>query len=227
MEAPNTRPQMDLDRLLELLRRTYDVQDWWPSDSPFEVMVGAILTQQTTWESVAKVLHRLRNEGLLNVERMDSIDIASLESILRPLGFYRQKAKRIKGLASYIVDRHGSDPGRLLNGPTDSVRNELLSLEGIGKETADSILVFGAGRAKFVAAAYSSRVLKRTGVLCSADYDEVQSFVESNLRGGPKEFHDLYALMVQLSKDLCRPVPHCDRCPLSPECLFFIGPGRR
>lgn len=177
---------MDLKRLLELLRKAYDVQDWWPSESPFEVMVGAILTQQTTWESVEKVLYRLREEGLMNIESMDSIDITVLESILRPVGFYRQKAQRVKGLASYIADRHGSDPGRLLSGPTDSVRRELLSLEGIGKETADSILVFGAGKAKFVAAAYSSRVLKRTGVLSSEDYDEVQSFVESNLQGGPK-----------------------------------------
>ena len=95
---------MDLDRLLELLRRTYDAQDWWPSQSPFEVMVGAILTQRTTWEIVAKVLDRLREEDLLEVDRMACADVTALESILRPAGFYRQKAKRIKLLASYLVE---------------------------------------------------------------------------------------------------------------------------
>ena len=213
---------MDLDRLLNLLRKTYDVQNWWPSESPFEVMVGAILTQQTTWEIVASVLDRLREDGLLDVDRMASVEVTVLESILRPAGFYRQKAKRIKLLASYLVDSHGSDPLSLLDGPTDSVRKELMSLEGIGNETADSILVFAAGRPKFVAAAYSSRVLKRTGVLCSDDYDEVQTFVESNLRGSPRDFRDLYALIVQHSKDICRAVPSCADCPLSRECLHSL-----
>ncbi len=95
---------LDIERLLELLRGTYDVREWWPSDSPFEVMVGAVLTQQTAWESVAKVLDRLRAEGLLEVDRMASVDLDVLESILKPVGFYRQKAKRIRELATYIVD---------------------------------------------------------------------------------------------------------------------------
>jgi len=102
-----------------------------------------------------------------------------------------------------------------------------MSPQGIGKETADSILVFAAGRPKFVAAAYSSRVLKRTGVLCSDDYDEIQKFVESNLRGGPREFQDLYALIVQHSKGRCRPVPSCANCCLARECLHFTGQERR
>jgi endonuclease III related protein len=209
---------MELDRLLELLRREYDVQDWWPSDSPFEVMVGAVLTQQTTWESVAKVLARLRSEGLLEIDRMASCEPERLESIVRPAGFYRQKAKRIRGLAAYIRDRHGSDPGSLLSGPTDSIRRELLSLEGIGRETADSILVFAAGRAKFVAAAYSARILGRTGVFRSEEYDEVQRFVESTMPGTARDLRDLYALMVQHARDVCRTRPACGRCVLGPEC---------
>jgi endonuclease-3 related protein len=218
---------MDLKRLHEQLRTAYEVQDWWPSESPFEVMVGAILTQQTAWESVTKVLDRLRSEGLLDVDRMASCDLPQLESIIRPAGFYRQKARRVNALAVYLRDRHGSDPITMLKGPTDSVRRELLSLDGIGKETADSILVFAAGRAKFVAAAYSARILKRTGVFSSEDYDEIQSFVETRLQGGPREYQDLYALMVQLSKDVCRPIPSCARCSLAPECIFFTGQGRR
>ncbi|HEY3419730.1 MAG TPA: hypothetical protein VGK23_04180 [Methanomassiliicoccales archaeon] len=218
---------MDLDRLLHLLRINYDVKDWWPSESPFEVMVGAILTQQTTWESVAKVLDRLREEGLLEIDRMASVETPVLESIVRPAGFYRQKARRIKALASYLVERYGSDPMRLLCGPTDSVRRELLSLEGIGKETADSIMVFGAGRGKFVAAAYSRRILKRIGVLGSDDYDDVQSFVERTLTGGPNEYRDLYALMVQHSKEVCRSVPLCAECPMALECVFILLPERR
>ena len=121
---------MNLTRLLQLLREEYDVHYWWPSESPFEVMVGAILVQQTSWEGVAKVLDQLRQEGLLQVDRMASCDIEALESIVRPVGFYRQKAKRIKGLAEHIRDRHGSDPNSMLEGPTEEVRGELLSLAG-------------------------------------------------------------------------------------------------
>jgi len=209
---------MELTRLLELLRGTYDVQDWWRTESPFEVMVGAILTQQTTWESVARALEQLRQKGLLDVDEMASADLQHLEAIVRPCGFYRQKAKRLKDLARYIADRHGSDPMSLLSGPTDTIRKELLSLDGIGKETADAILVFGAGRAKFMSAAYSARVLGRTGVFCSEDYDEIQSFVEAGLRSSPKQLRDLYALIVKLSREVCRPIPSCARCALAEEC---------
>jgi endonuclease III related protein len=218
---------MDLTRLLQLLREEYDVHRWWPSESPFEVMVGAILVQQTSWEGVAKVLDQLRSEGLLQVDRMASCDIEALEVIIRPVGFYRQKTKRIKGLAEHIRDRHGSDPNSMLEGPTEDIRGELLSLTGIGKETADSILVFAAGRAKFVAAAYSVRILGRTGVFRSQDYDEIQAFVEDRLKGGPKEYRDLYALMVQHSKDVCLASPACERCPIRSDCEYPTAPGRR
>jgi endonuclease-3 related protein len=218
---------MDLQRLLELLRGTYDVHDWWPAESPFEVMVGAILVQQTNWATVEKVLGRLRSEGLLDVGQLASCDLAKLESIVRPAGFFRQKAKRIKDLAGHIRDRHGSDPMTLLGGPTDTVRTELMSLHGIGRETADSILVFGAGKEKFVAAAYSVRVLNRTGVFRSDGYDEIQSYVESNLKGGQKAFHDLYALMVQLCQDTCLAVPNCEGCSLRMECEYPTASGIR
>ena len=212
---------MDIYKLLELLRGAYDVRDWWRTESAFEVMVGAVLTQQTTWESVARVLEQLRSEGLLDVDRMASVDQQRLESIIRPAGFYRQKAKRIKGLAQYLEKRHTSDPLSLLSGPTDSIRRELLSMPGIGKETADSILVFGAGRAKFVAAAYSARVLGRSGVFCSDDYDEIQTFVETALPDHD-DLRDLYSLIVQLSRVVCRPVPSCGRCPLAAECRYSL-----
>lgn len=213
--------------MLELLRREYDVEYWWPSGSPFEVMVGALLIQQTNWESVDKVLARLRSEGLLEVDSMASCEPSRLESIIRPAGFYRQKAKRIRGLAAYLRDRHGSDPRSLLGGPTESVRRELLSLEGIGGETADSILVFAAGRAKFVAAAYSVRILSRTGVFRSQDYDEVQRFVESRMPGDARGLRDLYALIVEHAREVCRAVPACDRCSLAPECAYFNGKAGR
>ena len=213
---------MDIHRLLELLRGAYNVRDWWRTETAFEVMVGAILTQQTTWESVARVLDQLRAEGLLDVDRMSSADQQRLESIIRPAGFYRQKTKHIRGLAQYIRERHGSEPRSLLSGPTESIRKELLSLPGIGEETADSILVYGAGRAKFVAAAYSARVLGRTGVYRSDDYDKIQTFVETALPGRAKDLRDLYALIVQLCRDVCRSVPLCARCPLSAECQYSL-----
>ncbi|MBI0581763.1 MAG: hypothetical protein JET69_01965 [Methanomassiliicoccales archaeon] len=216
---------MDVNELYRRLERTYDVTDWWPAESPWEVMVGAILVQQTNWESVAGVLDVLRDRGLLDVDAMDAVPLADLEAIIRPTGFYRQKTRNIKALASHLRMSHRSDPMDLLRQDTEAARKELLSLLGIGNETADVILLFVGGRPCFIAAGYVSRILDRMGILRSDDYLEVRRFMEACLEPDPKRYARYYALLVQHARTTCRSRPRCDGCVLSTECELSSGKG--
>jgi endonuclease III related protein len=183
-------------------------------------MVGAILTQQTTWESVEKVLKELRDRALLSVKAITRLPPAELESLLRPAGFYRQKARNIRALALYLEENYDSDPNRLLSQDLFTARSELLSLPGIGNETADVILLFAGSRPKFVAAVYVSRVLKRLGIFDSDDYLEVQRFMESQVLPDPRRYAHLYALLVHHARTTCRARPRCEACFLRGECGF-------
>lgn len=212
------RPGMDLEGLYRCLSDRYDVGIWWPSDSPFEVMVGAILTQQTNWNNVSRSLDMLRGAGLLEVDRLASCDLGALEGMVRPTGFYRQKAARLKAMAEHVRLAHGSDVGSFLSGELTAVRNELLELPGIGPETADSILLFAGSRPKFVAAAYVDRVLQRTGIYEAEGYEDLQRFVESNVVPEVHRYRHLYALCVHHCQQACLKRPRCDTCVLSPEC---------
>jgi endonuclease-3 related protein len=143
-----------------------------------------------------------------------------LEMAIRPTGFYNQKAKHLRGMSRYILDHHDGDVMAMLKQDMDAARRELLSLGGIGKETADSILLFAAGRPKFVAASYVSRVLSRTGTFSSTAYDDVQCFVESELPRSQSAYKEFYALCVHHCKSVCRSVPRCGECPLSDSCPY-------
>ncbi|OPY31241.1 MAG: endonuclease III [Methanomassiliicoccales archaeon PtaU1.Bin124] len=209
---------MDLEELISALSEEYDLGVWWPSESPFEVMVGAILTQQTNWNSVSRSLEMMRRGGLLEVDKMAECDLAVLEEMVRPTGFYRQKASRLRSMAGHIQRNHGSDVSSLLQGETMKVREELLSLPGIGNETADSILLFGAGRPKFVAAAYVSRLLDRTGIFSSKDYMDLQGFVESELPPDVTAYRRTYALCVHHCQRSCLRRPRCNACAIAGRC---------
>lgn len=219
--------QMNLERLYLRLLEMFEVEGWWPSESSFEVMVGAILTQQTSWDSVERALTELRSRGLLEPNVLAEADIEFIEEVIRPCGFYHQKARRIRGLAHHIQQNHGGVADRILENDTATARSELLSLNGVGKETADSILLFAGRRPKFVAASYVSRVLRRTGILNGDGYDKVQEFVESGFTDDPEELAKLYALFVQLAKTYCRSKPNCESCPISDECDTGLAHGMK
>lgn len=216
---------MEVDELYRLLDTSYDVEGWWPAESPWEMMVGAILVQQTTWKSVVEVLDKLRAKGLLDVDAMDAVPLAELEVLVRPAGFYHQKARNLKALAAHLRAHHRSDPLDLLRQDTGTARRELRSLPGIGNETADVILLFAGGRPCFIAARYVSRVLQRTGMCHSDDYLEVQRFMESRLEPDPAMDARYYALLVQHARTTCRSMPLCGACALSKECAFSSGRG--
>jgi endonuclease-3 related protein len=216
---------MELEELDERLHRYYRTETWWEAETPFEVMVGAILTQQTVWKSVDRVLTDLGCQGLLNPAALASVERSKLERLIRPAGFYHQKADRLIDLARYIVEIHDGKPESLLAQPTDIARQELLSLKGIGSETADAILLYASRKPKFVAAAYVGRVFTRTGVLRSNDYDEIQRFVETRLPADPQVYGRLYANLVLLAKTVCKSRPLCEICPLCQACAFSAAKG--
>ncbi len=220
---------MSMLGLIELRGRLvteYDVEGWWPSETPFEVMVGAILTQQTTWETVASVLEVLRNEGLLEVHELAHCERERLERLIRASGFYRQKAVRLLYLVEHVVSEHGGDVSKMLDQDLGVLRAELLSLPGIGPETADSIILFAAGKPKFVAAAYVSRVLSRTGVLSEVGYYQVQEFVERTIRPDTASYRELYSLLVKHARTVCRREPRCSSCSLTDVCLQALTSAR-
>lgn len=216
---------MDLRTMYERLGASFKVKNWWPAESEFEIMIGAILTQQTTWKNVEKVMTDLKANGLLDVDSLVRIDNDTLEEIVMPAGFYRQKASRIKGLAEYIKVHYDSNPLAIMNRPLEEARRELLSIRGIGEETADSMLLFAGHKPKFVAASYVSRILKRTGILDSEDYGEIQRYVESIVPPKPEIYAKFYALLIQLAKTHCKARPICDGCPLERECAFSVRKG--
>jgi endonuclease III related protein len=183
-------------------------------------MVGALLTQQTTWESVERVLAELKRRDLMSVDAIVNLPLEELGSILRPAGFYRQKARNIRAAASYIQQNYASDPTGLLAKDLLEARKELLSLPGIGNETADAILLFAGSRPKFVAAVYVSRVLKRLAIYDSDDYLEVQRFMEARVLPDPRRYAHLYALLVHHARTTCRSRPRCEACFLRGECGF-------
>ncbi len=210
---------MRIEEVLQGLDAHYDVEGWWPSASAWEVMVGAILTQQTTWTNVMRSLEGLKAKGLDGPCEVAAADIGELMDIVRPCGFFRQKSERLQGLAERICGDYSGDPMQLLS--SDDARGRLLAIKGVGPETADSILVFAARRPYFVAAAYPERVLGRTGAVRVKGYHALQEEVHRSLGRDASTLARFYSLLVEHAKRHCRPKPSCQGCPLENGCLFI------
>ncbi|MCD5408187.1 endonuclease III domain-containing protein [Candidatus Bipolaricaulota bacterium] len=207
--------------LLEIYRRllrAYGPQGWWPADTPFEVMVGALLTQATAWRNVERAIARLKEAGALSPKGIAALSQRRLEELIRPSGFFRQKARRLKALVELVLNQGGVEG--LLSLPPEELRETLLSVPGIGPETADSILLYAAGHPVFVVDAYTIRILTRLGLLGGepARYEEVQELFEKNLPPDPQLYAEYHALLVRHAKDHCRARPRCGGCPLGELC---------
>lgn len=204
-----------LRRYFEALLRHYGPQGWWPGETPFEVMAGAVLTQNTSWNNVRKAIERLKERGLLDPFRLHALATETLAEVIRPAGYYRVKAGRLKNLAAWLVERWEGELERLRALPLERLREELLGVKGIGPETADSILLYALGLPSFVVDAYTYRVLTRhrrapEGV----SYEEMKALFERELPRDAALFNEFHALIVAVGKDRCRPVPRCEGCPL-------------
>jgi endonuclease-3 related protein len=210
-----------------VLEAAFGPQEWWPAQSPFEVMVGAILTQNTAWRNVEKAITNLRAANALSVAAILTLSENDLAELLRPSGFYRIKTKRLLALCRFLKAR-GVDvvPEQLARqAAVPALRRDLLAVHGVGEETADSILLYALDLPVMAVDAYTRRIGSRLGLLEDhLSYIEVQAAIEAELEPGDVAVRNaLHALLVSLGKDYCRPRPRCDTCPLNMRCAYAAG----
>jgi endonuclease-3 related protein len=204
-----------LTEIYQLLFDRFGPQSWWPGETPFEIITGAILTQNTNWANVEKAIANLKSAHLLTPEKLCHLDVSALAELIRPAGYYNIKAKRLKSFLSWLFRNYDGQLANLENLDTDRLRAELLAVKGIGRETADSILLYAFGRPTFVVDAYTARVAVRHGLIDSeADYEQLRELFQSNLPQDSQLFNEYHALLVRLGKDFCRPNAKCPTCPL-------------
>jgi endonuclease III related protein len=207
------------------LLKAFGPQHWWPGEFPFEIMVGAVLTQNTNWQNVEKAIDNLRRADLLEPHALYNVPVEELEELLRPAGYFRIKAKRLRNLLEFIIKRHGGSVESMFRTDLKTLRNELLAINGIGPETADSILLYAGGLPTFVVDAYTYRIFSRHGWIgFDADYHQIQDYVQSGLPEDAPLYNEYHALLVHLGKHYCKKSkPLCQECPLR-EMLPNGGP---
>lgn len=198
--------------------RALGPQHWWPGETPFEVCVGAILTQNTNWKNVEKAISNLKAKGLMTPKRLAALSVGELAELIRPAGYFNIKAKRLKNFLKFLVEEYDGDLGRMSTERLETLREKLLSVSGIGPETADSILLYATQKPIFVVDAYTKRILLRHELVNEeADYHEMQRYFMDHLPGGVDEtalFNEFHALIVNIGKNWCRPKePDCAHCP--------------
>jgi len=205
-----------LTRIYDALLRAFGPQHWWPGETPFEVMVGAVLTQNTNWQNVERAIVNLKEAGLMEPRKLARVPVERLARLIKPSGYFNVKALRLRAFLDWYVSRTGDGSARNLRGVrTPQLRAELLAINGVGPETADSILLYGLGRRVFVVDAYTRRFLARHALVePGASYEEIKSLFENRLPKSVKVYNEYHALIVKLGKDICRPKPLCDECPL-------------
>lgn len=203
-------------RLYHRLYEHYGPQHWWPGETPFEVMVGAVLTQNTSWTNVTRAIDNLRAKGLLTFDALAAAPVAEVSACIRPSGYYNLKAIRLLNLLRMITVQYHGDLLALLEDDTASARANLLSVKGIGQETADAILLYAGNHPLFVVDAYTHRILSRHGLAPEeCDYTELQELLTSSLPADYQLFNEYHALLVRTGKDYCKKGnPLCGACPL-------------
>jgi len=206
--------------VFEMLRAAYGPQHWWPGDSPFEVIVGAVLTQNTAWANVEKAIANLKKARLLTPSRMAKAPLAKIRRAIKPSGYYNQKSRRVKAIASYLAKHYGDDLTGFLGQPACALKHEVESWKGVGPETRDSILLYAAGKPVFVVDAYTVRAANRAGLTKKRAYRDVQEFFESSLPRNARLLNEFHALFVRLGRECCaKKKPRCGECPLRKPCL--------
>lgn len=234
-----------LTQIYHILFEKYGKQGWWPTtpssetipkytnsnrklkeDEMLEICIGAILTQNTSWQNVEKALininkeYKLSNQSL--IDYLYELNIEKLKQLIQPAGFFNQKSKYIKNLIDHIITEYKGSVKLFFKQSKEDLRNELLSLKGIGKETADSIILYSANKPMFVIDMYTKRLFSRLGYLAqNKSYDEWQNFFNQNLNEDLKKFNEYHALIVEHNKRFCKSKPECQYCFLQKECEFF------
>lgn len=214
-----------MSQLEEVHRRLlthYGPQHGWPADSPLEMLVGAVLTQNTSWSNVRAAIAQLREAGVMTPRALYALAPEELAALIRPAGYFRLKANRLRNLLRMLIERFDGSLDELFAVGLDEARQALLAVNGVGPETADSILLYAGNLPVFVVDAYTHRVLKRHGwIEFEADYAAVQEYCTGAVEADPAIYNELHALLVRVGSEHCRKQPRCQSCPLAdmlPEC---------
>jgi len=204
-----------LSGIYQQLYDAFGPQYWWPGETSFEIVTGAILTQNTNWANVEKAIENLKVTENLTPDKLHCIDISKLAELIRPAGYYNIKAKRLKNFVNWLFDNYDGEMSNLELVDTDQLREELLAIKGIGRETADSILLYALSRPVFVVDAYTARITLRHKLIDpGADYEQLRELFESNLSEDIRLFNEYHALLVRVGKEFCKPKAKCQGCPL-------------
>lgn len=208
-----------IKNFFNILLNRYGPQSWWPAESEFECIIGAILTQNTSWANVVKALSLLKKNELLSLDKINGVSVDVLAQLIRPSGYYNQKALKIKRFVNYVKDYYSGNLSGLLNEDLYTLRKKLLSIKGIGPETADSIILYAANKPIFVVDAYTQRILLRHNLITEdADYHGIQELFMDSLPEDTDMFNEYHALLVRLGKEHCmKKNPICNGCPLEAD----------
>ena len=205
------------DKILSIYQTLYERYGdphWWPAKTPYEVMVGAVLTQNTAWSNVERAIANFKD---LSLEFVQNTDIAKLAEIIRPAGFFNQKAVYLKAVTAWFT-KYSFDVPTVQREPLDKIRAELLAVRGVGKETADSILLYAFGFPTFVVDAYTMRLCGCYPLDAGKSYELTKTYFENNLPRDAEIYNNFHALIVINAKEHCRKKPRCDGCPLEESC---------
>ncbi len=215
MSKKNKNYKKVLTEMYYLLCKAFGPQHWWPGETPFEIAVGAILTQNTNWGNVEKAINNLKKQNALNVKTLHNMADKKLALLIKPAGYYNIKTKRLKNFLDFFTNHYKGSIEKMKTENKEALREKLLNINGIGPETADSILLYALEKPIFVIDAYTKRVLIRHNVVSEkADYHEMQEIFHKNLPQDTTLFNEFHALFVKLGKDFCRTKPRCEACPL-------------
>src|ERR1700680_1478831 len=211
--VPETPPLL---KYYETLYSALGPQRWWPARTAFDVTVGDILTQSTAWTNVERAITNLKRAKMLTPKALERIPAGRLAELVRPSGYFRQKARKLKAFVRFLRGSYGGSLSRMFRTPTAELRKKLLAVHGIGPETADSILLYAGGHAVFVVDAYTKGILQRHGWAgAKTEYEEMQALFGRHVPRDAQRFNEFHALLVQVGKNWCRPrEARCDACPL-------------
>ncbi len=208
----------ELKALFNRLLDHFGEQGWWPGETRFEVMIGAILTQNVSWLNVERAIDNMKEEGIMEPGAIRRVEKERLQELIKPTGFYRQKTERLKRLVR-VIERYGSLDEFL---QIEDLRSVLLNIKGIGSETADSILLYAADRPHFVVDAYTKRILERRQGI-EGNYQEIKSIFDEELEESVPLYKEYHALLVELGKNYCKKNPSCEGCPVRDGCSYGEG----
>ncbi|HEY92838.1 MAG TPA: hypothetical protein G4O17_03730 [Dehalococcoidia bacterium] len=220
----NQSVSQSIQNIYHRLMARYGAQHWWPAPEPFEIIVGAILTQSAAWGNVEKAIANLKSAKVLLPEALRRLTLPEVAGLIRPCGYYNAKALKLKSFVRWLGENYNDDFSKLFTNDTDYLRQQLLSVYGVGQETADSIILYAANKPIFVIDAYTRRIINRIGLVPDSNsYNAYQNLFMNNLPADTQLFNEYHALLVYLGKSVCRNHPLCHQCCLKSICHFHIN----